>query len=146
DPSVPVTKEIPPEKTREQQIPIVDALTNDVAARFQINVPNAGALPGVPDDVVTELPAVIDAGGVHRLQVAPLPKKIMLHVIQPHILQMEWLHEAYLTGDRRLLLESLLMLSTFQEESRTTSYQQAVDLLEDVLALPTNRDMAAHYR
>src|SRR5262245_39077830 len=61
DRSLSVTEEFRPVKTREQQIPIVDALTNDVAARFQINVPNRGALPGVPDDVVTEIPAVIDA-------------------------------------------------------------------------------------
>jgi alpha-galactosidase len=146
DRSLSVTEEFPPVRTREQQIPIVDALTNDVAARFQINVPNRGALPGVPDDVVTEIPAVIDAGGIHRIQVQPLPPKIMLEVIRPHILAMDWGHEAYLTGDRRLLLDGLLTLSTYHGGSHTTSPQQAAGFLDDLLALPFNREMAAHYR
>ena len=62
DPSRSVLNAFPAVKTREQQVPIIDALTNDVAGTFQINVPNRGALPGVADDVVTEIPAIIDSG------------------------------------------------------------------------------------
>ena len=35
------------EKTREQQVPIIDALVNNHADFFQVNVPNYGALAGV---------------------------------------------------------------------------------------------------
>jgi len=146
DPSCSVSQAFPAVKTMEQQIPIIDALTNDVAARFQINVSNKGALQGVPDDVVTEIPAIIDKGGVHRIQLKPLPKKIMLEVIQPSILAMEWELEAYLTGDRGMLLDGALMLSTYQSGSNTTSYKQAVEFLEDVLALPLNREMSKYLK
>ena len=146
DTSVSVLQAFPPVKTREQQIPIINALTNDVAGRFQINVPNQGAVPGVPDDVVTELPAIIDQGGIHRIQLQPLPKKIMLEVIQPQILHMEWGLEAYLTGDRRMLLDGLLMLSISHSGDRSTSYQQATGFIEEVLSLPFNSKMAEHFR
>lgn len=146
DPSRSVLEAFPPTKTREQQVPIIDALTNDVAGRFQINVPNQGTLPGVPDDVATEIPAIIDKGGIHRIQVKSLPKKIMLEVIQPQILQMEWELEAYLTGDRGMLLDGLLMVSTYRGGGHTTSHEQALGYLNDLLAQPYNRDMAEHFK
>jgi len=146
DPSRSLLEAFPPTKTREQQVPIIDALTNDVMGRFQINVPNQGTLPGVPDDVATETPAIIDKGGIHRIQVKPLPKKIMLEVIQPQILQMEWGLEAYLTGDRGMLLDGLLMVSTYRGGGHTTSHEQALRYLNDLLAQPYNRDMAEHFK
>ncbi|MBC7235069.1 MAG: alpha-glucosidase/alpha-galactosidase [Chloroflexi bacterium] len=145
DPSRSVLEAFPPVKTREQQVPIIDALVNDVAAKFQINVPNQGAVPGIPDDVVAEMPAYIDKGGIHRLQVNPLPKKIMIEVIWPMILSMEWELEAFLTGDRDMLLDGLLMVNTYQAGGHTVSYEQAKGYLDDMLAQPYNRDMAEHF-
>jgi alpha-galactosidase len=76
----------------------------------------------------------------------PLPKKIMLEVIQPCILSMEWSLEAYLTGDRRMLLDGALMLSTYQSSGRPKSYQQVVDFMEEYFSLPFNREMAEHFK
>jgi alpha-galactosidase len=145
DPSQSVLKAFPPVKTREQQVPIIDALVNDVAGYFQINVANQGVLPGVADDVVTEMPAIIDQGGIHRIKVPALPKKIMLEVILPEVLSMEWELECYLTGDKGLLLDGLLMLNTFQAGSTTNSYQQAKGYLDDMFSQPWNQDMAQHF-
>src|SRR3954468_23001408 len=78
DPSARMTDLIGTEKTREQQVPIIDALVNNNAGFFQVNVPNYGALAGVADDVVVEVPAYIDRTGIQPLRVQPLPKKIML--------------------------------------------------------------------
>ena len=146
DASASVLKAFPPNKTREQQIPIIDALTNDVSGLFQINIPNRGVVPGIADDVVAEMPAIIDKGGIHPIKMQPLPKKIMLEVIQPAILSMEWSLEAYLTGDRRMLLDGMLMLSTYQSSSNAASYQQAVDFLNEYFALPFNREMAEYFK
>jgi alpha-galactosidase len=136
----------PPVKTREQQVPIINALTNDVAGTFQINVPNKGALPGVADDVVTEIPAIVDAGGIHRIQVQPLPKKIMLEVIQPRILSVEWELETFTSGDRGMWLDGLLMVSHFQSSGQTTSYAQAKAYLDELFAQPYNRDLAEYFQ
>ena len=143
DPSQSVLESFPPTKTREQQVPIIDALANDVAGEFQINVPNQGALPGVPDHIVTEGPAMIDMGGIHRIQVKPLPRKIMIEVIQPHILSMEWELEAFLTGDREMLVEGLLMLNTYDHAGPTTSYEQAKAFVDEMLSQPYEAELAA---
>jgi alpha-galactosidase/6-phospho-beta-glucosidase family protein len=145
DPSRSTLEAFAPIRTREQQVPIIDAFTNDVRGEFQINVLNQGALPGVSDDVVTEGPAIIDAGGIHRISVSPLPSKIMIEVIWPSVLGMEWELEAFLTGDRDMWLDGLLMVDTYMGSGRTAAYQQAKDYLEDLLAQPYNAEMAAHF-
>ena len=46
-------------------------------ATWPVNVPNAGgALPGLPDDLVVELPAVVDGRGATPIAVPPLPRQV----------------------------------------------------------------------
>lgn len=80
-----VTEAFPPERTREIQVPIIDAIANDNPGIYQVNVPNNGAIPGIADDVVVEGKAVADASGVRLLQVPRLPEKLMTMVIEPRI-------------------------------------------------------------
>ena len=140
DPGARMTEVFGTERTREQQVPIIDALANDVRGKFQVNVPNRGALPGVDDDVVVEVPAVIDGEGIRPLRLEPLPKKIMLEQVLPEILRMERGLEAYRTGDRSMLLWGAL------ENHQTRSYEQAWAALEELLEQPANRELAGHFR
>lgn len=146
DPSRSVLEAFPPVKTREQQVPIMDALTNDVADKFQINIPNRGALPGIADDMVVEIPAIIDRGGIHRIQLNPLPRKLMIEVIQPHILSTEWEAEAFLTGDRDMLVDALLMVYTFDHGGPTTSRAQAEAFVDDLLSQPYEQEWASRFQ
>jgi alpha-galactosidase len=145
DTSRSVLEAFPPVKTREQQVPIIDALTNDISDKFQINVPNQGAMPGVADDVVVELPAIIDKGGIHRIQLDPLPRKLMIEVIYPHILSTEWEVEAFVSGDKEMLIEGLLMMYTYDHAGPTTSYAQAKALVDDILSQPYEREWASRF-
>jgi len=140
DPSATVTAEFPPVNSGEQHVPIVDAIVNDKENTFQVNVPNEGAIDGIPDDVVVEVPALVSRRGVQRLRVGKFPKRLMLHAIIPRMLRMEWALEAYLEGSRELLNEWLL------NDPRTRSFTQAEDAIEEILTLPFNKEMAEHYR
>jgi alpha-galactosidase len=140
DPSTKVTEAFPPTRTSEQQVPIIDALVNNHRGEFQVNVPNRGAIEGIPDDVVVEVPAVISGWGVQPIQVGALPRRIMLHTILPKVLEMERNLEAFRSGDRRMLLSVLLW------DHRTRSVEQAEAQIEAILAQPHNRDMAEHFR
>ena len=140
DPDAKMTELFGTTRTQEQQVPIIDALTNDVRGQFQVNVPNRGALPGVDDDVVVEVPAVIDSKGIQPLRVNPLPKKIMLEQLLPTILRMEHGIEAFRTGDRSMLLWEAL------ENHQTRTYNQAFGALEALLEQPANHELAEHFK
>jgi alpha-galactosidase len=139
DPAARVSDFVGTTPTREQQVPIIDALVNGKADFFQVNIPNRGMLDGVADDVVVEVPAYIDRTGVHAVKPTQLPRKIMLERILPGVLKMERELEAFKTGDRTMLIYSALM------SPQTRTYEQAVAVLEDLLALEGNEELAAHY-
>ncbi len=139
DPAARMTDLIGTTPTREQQVPIIDALVNNHAGFFQVNVPNKGVIAGVADDVVVELPAYIDSTGIHTLRATPLPKKIMLEQILPRVLDMERELLAFQTGDRTMLLYNVLM------SPQTKSYEQAVAVLDDLMTMEGHEDMSAHF-
>jgi alpha-galactosidase len=124
------------QKTTEQHIPIVDALVNNNEYRAQVNVPNRGALPGLPDDVAIEVPAIVNVKGIQPLRVAPLPPKVMLERIYPVWLSMERTLEALKSGDKSMLLYGIL------DNHQTRTYDQAIELLEALLSMEPNEPMA----
>lgn len=140
DPKASVVEVFGAQKTREQQVPIIDGLVNNNEGYFQVNVPNYGALPGVPDDVVVEVPALVNKKGIQPIRVAPLPEKIMYEQILPEWLDMERELLAFHTGDRAMLLWNVL------ESQQTQSYDQAVGVLEEILAMPGHEAMNEHYQ
>ncbi len=124
------------QKTSEQHIPIIDALVNDNEYRAQVNVLNHGALPGIPDDVAVEVPAVVNQVGIQPIRVAPLPRKIMLECIYPKWLSMEQNLEALLSGDKSMMLYGVL------ESHQTRTYDQAVKVLKALFDIEPNEPMA----
>ncbi len=123
-------------KTTEQHIPIIDGLVNDNEYRAQVNVMNEGALPGLPDDVAVEVPAVVNRMGIQPLRVEPLPNKVMVECIYPDWLAMEQALEALLSGDKSMMLYGVL------HSHQTRSYEQAVDVLEALFDIEPNEPMA----
>jgi len=135
DPGASLVDELGAQKTREQQVPIIDALVNDIRGEFEVNVPNHGAIEGIPDDVVVEVPAIIDKRGVQPLRVGQLPPKIMYEHILPEWLQMERELLAYHTGDRAQLVWNAL------NSPYTRSYEQAIAVLDDVMQMEGHEEV-----
>jgi len=123
-------------RTTEQHIPIIDALVNDNEFRAQVNVPNRGALAGLPDDVAVEVPAIVNKKGIQPLRVQPLPPKVMLECIYPVWLSMERTLEALKSGDKSMLLYGIL------DNHQTRTYDQAIEMLEALLNIEPNEPMA----
>jgi 6-phospho-beta-glucosidase len=61
----------------ELAIDAMDAIFNDRGDILPINLPNQGALPEFPDDLVVEVRGVFDRHGVTRLQDGALPKHVV---------------------------------------------------------------------
>jgi alpha-galactosidase len=136
DESISVTEEFPPRRGGEQQLGIIEALTLNKEGKFQVNIPNNGLIKDIPDDVVVEVPAIVNKTGIRGIQVGKLPKNLLLQVLWPRMLEMERELELALSSDRRLFLRMLL------DDNRTRSPEQAEATMEEILSLPFNREMA----
>ena len=123
----------------EQHIPIIDAIANDKEMTLQLNIPNRGSIVGIPDDVVVEIPAVVSGRGIQGVQIGELPKRLMSYVLIPRMRRMEHILQAFVERDRKSLLFMLM------EDPRTTSFEQAEALVDELLAQPWNSDAATHY-
>jgi 6-phospho-beta-glucosidase len=57
----------------ELAIDVIDAIFNDRKVALPVNVPNRGAIPELPDDLIIETVGYIDASGISPLALGPLP-------------------------------------------------------------------------
>ncbi len=139
DPDVQVTGVFPPEPSGEQIVPIIDALYNDQRGEFIVNVPNQGAISGIANDVVVEVPAIVDRSGIHPLMMGKLPAKVYLGAVAPQILLMERRLAAFRSRDPALIMQVLL------SEQRTRSWEHAEEVVEALMRMPGNERMAEHF-
>ncbi|UCC68062.1 MAG: alpha-glucosidase/alpha-galactosidase, partial [Armatimonadota bacterium] len=137
DPSQKLTDLFPPEPTGEQHFPLIDALVNDNRVELQVNVPNQGAIEGVPNDVVVEVPAMCSARGIQPYHIGKLPDHLMITVLRPRLLEAERLISLATRPDGRMLMATIL------EDHRTKSWEHAVAFYRSILARPEFEDIAA---
>jgi len=91
-----------------------------------VDVRNHGAVGGLPDDAVVEVPARIDADGAHPLPLDPLAPEL-LGLVQQAKAYERLAVEAAVTGDRTVALKALLANPLVRE------YRVAVPLLDALL-------------
>lgn len=61
----------------ERAIPIIEEiLTNKKTYESSVNIPNAGLVENLPQDLVIEGPVIVDKDGVHGVKIGNLPKNI----------------------------------------------------------------------
>jgi 6-phospho-beta-glucosidase len=92
-----------------------------------VDVRNDGAIPGLPDDAVVEVPARIDQAGAHPLPQAPLAPEL-LGLVQQAKAYERLTVAAAVTGDRTIALKALLANPLVGE------YRVAAPLLDALLA------------
>ena len=91
-----------------------------------VDVRNDGALPGLPDDAVVEVPARIDAAGARPLPLDPLAPEL-LGLVQQAKAYERLAVQAAVSGDRAVALKALLANPLVRE------WQVAVPLLDALL-------------
>jgi len=131
---VPATKTTPAQENEitpsgELAIPIVEGISCGLKRVLEaVNVTNQGAIPGLPDDMVVEVPAAVDKHGTHPCQMAPLPEGIAAMLrLQGSIHRL--LVEAFAERSRDKLLQALLLDPTVD------SYRRAVGCMEEMIAV-----------
>lgn len=109
---------------------LIDSHANDRGQVHVVNARNGGAVAEWPADWVLELPARVDAAGIHPLPAAPLPPAVFGLVAQVKMYELLAV-EAAVHGDRRAAYQALLAHPLGPPADR------AAAVLDDMLA--TNR-------
>lgn len=113
----------------EVAIPIIEAVGCGVAQRIDaVNVPNNGAIPNLPDDMVVEIPALASRGALENCQMAPLPEPLAA-ILRLHGSIHKVLVEAYAEQSRDKLIQAMLL------EPTVDSYRRAVECVDEMLRL-----------
>jgi alpha-galactosidase len=133
-------QEFPPEKSEEQIVPLLESIVTDRGNRFVLDVRNDGTIPSLPDDVAVEVSARADAEGIHPETPDRLPKELSKMALLSRLARLEMAMEAFLSGDRSILLEILY------RDPRTRSDAQAEEVLQEILDLPFNEEMRRRYK
>ncbi len=118
----------------ERPANVIQALRTDAALHLDmINIPNHGAIAGLPDDAVVEVPAEVRAGGICGVRIGPLPEgiaEICRQVSQVHGL----VAEAAATGDRAVLAEAIRLDPAITEKAAAArAMQELLEIHADLL-------------
>ncbi len=93
----------------EHVIPIIEAIVADRPLQeMAVNLPNDNLIDGLPNDIVVEVPGIVDGTGVRGIRLADYPKGF-LGLLQNQVAVHELTAEAILTGSRQAVLQALLV-------------------------------------
>ncbi len=125
----PDLKDAPLQQSSELAVPIIEALSCGAARELDaINVPNRGAIPNLPDDMVVEVPGVADADGLRACQLEPLPEAIAaLLRVQGSIHKL--IVEAFAEQSKDKLIQAVLLDPTVD------SYRGAIAMVDEMCRL-----------
>ncbi|MEM0027658.1 MAG: alpha-glucosidase/alpha-galactosidase [Ignisphaera sp.] len=154
--SIPLVQSEPPKPSGELLVPLIDALYNDksidsydlpspapktkqLKAPLYVNILNNGVLSELPNNIAVEIPVKVDGKGIHPKPVEPLPSKLYRFVLLHRLMRAEWALEAFLKGGRDSLFNWLIV------DVRTKSIQQVNDVIDAILRMPGNEEMAKHF-
>ncbi len=111
----------------ERGIDVAAAILNNLNQyELNVNVVNNGAVSGLPDWAIVEVPAVVSGAGVMPLRVPALPNVITAMLHQQVMIQ-DRVVEAAVHGDRQAALQALLL------DPLVSSYDAAEGVLEALL-------------
>jgi alpha-galactosidase len=113
----------------ELAVPLIEGLSLGVRHDLPaVNVRNRGWVPNLPGGAVVEVPAVVDADGLHPREMAPLPEAVAA-ILRTQVSISVLLVEAFVEGSKDKLLQALLLDPTCH------SHRQAIELVNRMCAL-----------
>ena len=114
-------------RTGERALPIINATVHDLNQHeLSANIVNDGCISNLPGDAIVEVPASVNASGVHGIHVGALPKGLAAMMRREVEIQ-ELVVQAGVCGDRNAALQALLL------DPQIHSYAQATHLLDEML-------------
>jgi alpha-galactosidase len=106
---------------------IVDSIRNDGGRVYSANLPNSGAIPGVPDEAIVEAPAIAGRTGMHLIPQAALAAPL-LGTLSDWWQWDETIVDAALEGSRDRFVQALVL------DGHVDSLSAAGSLADELLA------------
>ncbi|MEM4789438.1 MAG: alpha-glucosidase/alpha-galactosidase [Ignisphaera sp.] len=151
DESKSIVQRIPPKPSGEVLAALMDSIYNDKPADsyeypllhrripMYANILNNGVISGLPNNIAVEIPVRADGKGIHPKPVGPTPPKIYRYVLLHRLMRAEWALQAFLEGGRDALTQWLIV------DVRTKNMQQVNNVIDAILKMPGNEEMARHF-
>jgi alpha-galactosidase/6-phospho-beta-glucosidase family protein len=112
----------------EAAVDIVEALAGGDAVRTNVNLPNAGQAPDLPDGAVVETNALVATDGVTPLTAGTLPREVCT-LVERHVANQETLVAAGMDGDLDRAYRAFLadpLVSTLDPEAARALFRDLV--------------------
>lgn len=110
----------------EQLVEMIRSLILDERKVFSVNIPNEGAVSGIPDDAVLEIPGVACAAGFSSMHVNGFSGP-MKDIILKRLPSVDLTVEAAFKGDKKLWADAMLL------DGAVTDPETAEKLVEDFI-------------
>lgn len=115
------------QKIKERIVPIVEGILTDSGyEEAAVNIPNNGFIDELPEWLVVEVPATVDANGIHGIAMGQLPKGF-LGLLRNQVAVHDMTAEAILHKSRDLALQALLV------DPVVTRYQKMDEMLDTMI-------------
>jgi 6-phospho-beta-glucosidase len=111
---------------------VMEAVVSGLPTRFVLNVPNQGAIDGLPNDAIVEVPCTLRGRDVQRHRMGPMPEPVAGLVLQMTA-HARLASEAAVSGDRDLMLKALMAHPLVNDISSAES------MLDELLAASRER-------
>lgn len=111
----------------EQLVEMIKSLLLDERKSFSVNIPNEGAVKGLPDDAVLELPGIATALGFRPMMIDGFSDELK-GIIARRLAPVNLTVKAALEGDRKAWVEAMLL------DGAVTDVKVAEQLVEDFLS------------
>ncbi len=96
-------------KLRERVVPIIEGIIGDTGyEESAVNIQNNGLIDDLPDWLVVEVPAQVDAAGIHGVKPVQLPKAF-LGLLHNQVAVHDMTAEAIISGSRSAVLGALMV-------------------------------------
>lgn len=90
-------------------VPIIEGIITDSHhEELAVNILNDGLITNLPEDMIVEVPAIVDKDGVHGIKLGALPKGFA-GLLNNQVAVNDLTVEAVLTGSREIALQALLV-------------------------------------
>ena len=110
-------------------IPIIEGILTDSGQEEPaVNIMNDDSIDNLPNDMVVEVPAIIDKNGMHGIRLGNLPRGIA-GLLNNQVATIDLTAEAAITGSKEVALQALLL------DPVVDSLRRAEELLDAIQAL-----------